>query len=458
MASHFLLLFGLFIVTTFYGQVLSTLPYSLIRDHESNKLYLLFKKTNIARLLPDDQVAIFLELKPSEAKVVNDMSSYTISDPAPAFTLPPPNPDTAIANMLARVNLLCPQTFWKKKQLVNLFNPALVRWKDRYLIAYRNGTDISLAWMQHHAHDDSFELLFNDFSHGLRDSYGRSPWNFSVGKYNFHEDPRLLALHGGKQISLTFVRLREARDTAEIAYINITMPARHSTASSGPSWVQSQHKGNTASQVSFSPETVLLTGRKQKNWTPFEHQGEQYWITSINPLHIVKHASTVYDPTNSDPLQAKMTTVYQSRVDIPLTWSASYGLPIRGGTPAIKVRGLYMAFFHTLSSFQTPWRLLTYFMGAVTFCPNFPFQMHSISRHPILQDFLYQGPWLNNHRDYVVFPAGIAVDDDEKYLYLSFGHQDARGYIAKFDIDELLPTLEIVTLCSMNGTISYDFS
>eukprot|EP01039_Chlorochromonas_danica_P006634 gene6634-7327_t len=446
MSSHFLL-FGLFLVTTLYSQVLSTLPYHLIRDNKSNKLYLIFEKTNIARLLPDnDQVATFLELRLSEAKEVDDMSIYTISDPAPTFTLPPPNPDTAIANMLARVNLLCPQTFWKKTQLINLFNPALVRWKDRYLIAYRNGTAISLAWMHHNAHDDSFEVLFNDFSHGLRDSHGQNPWNFSIGKYSYHEDPRLLVLHGGKQIALTFVRLRDARDTAEIAYINITMSggggSRHSTSLSGSSsGVQSQHT------VSFSPETVFLTGRKQKNWTPFEHQGEQYWITSINPLHIVKHAKTVYDPTNADPLQAKMTTVYQSKVDIPLSWSASYGLPIRGGTPAIKVRGLYMAFFHTLSSFQTTWRLQTYFMGAVTFCPNYPFHVHSISRHPILQDFLYQGSWMNNHRDYVVFPAGIAVDDEEKHLYVSFGHQDAHAYIAKFDIDELLPTLEIVATC-----------
>ena len=35
----------------------------------------------------------------------------------------------------------------------------------------------------------------------------------------------------------------------------------------------------------------------------------------------------------------------------------------------------------------------------MTLCPNSPYRIHTISKHPILNDDIYQGPWLWNTAD-----------------------------------------------------------
>jgi hypothetical protein len=86
-------------------------------------------------------------------------------------------------------------------------------------------------------------------------------------------------------------------------------------------------------------------------------------------------------------------------------------------------------------------------MGAFTFCPKPPFNLNLMSSHPIIKDYLYEGPWVNIKVDYVIFPTGITLDPDQKHIWLSFGWQDKHGWIVKLDIDELFSTLTLVNDC-----------
>ena len=90
-----------------------------------------------------------------------------------------------------------------------------------------------------------------------------------------------------------------------------------------------------------------------------------------------------------------------------LPWDSFFGGDIRGGTPAILVGQHYLAFFHTVAGSLEDVR--TYYMGAMRLCPYYPFNIHSISKHPIYDPRWYRGPWVSTNKypiDYVVFPTG----------------------------------------------------
>ncbi len=86
-------------------------------------------------------------------------------------------------------------------------------------------------------------------------------------------------------------------------------------------------------------------------------------------------------------------------------------------------------------------------MGAITFCPELPFQVHAMSSLPILKESLYDGPAFHRNLDHVVFPISLLMDDDEDYVLLSFGLNDRYGAISKMHIAELLDSLTEVNAC-----------
>ncbi len=60
------------------------------------------------------------------------------------------------------------------------------------------------------------------------------------------------------------------------------------------------------------------------------------------------------------------------------------------GTPAILVNDVYLALFHTKAYVQKPYyNIYSYFMGAITFCPHPPFNLHSMSSQPIAHEDWY---------------------------------------------------------------------
>ena len=196
-------------------------------------------------------------------------------------------------------------------------------------------------------------------------------------------------------------------------------------------------KANIVGNKTIFEESILMDypgGQDQKNWIPFYSEKRLLFIQSISPFHVVELVG-----------EEIQTVVKNNETDIP--WKGWHGWPLRGGTPAILVRGVYLSFFHVCFMFQFPYKLRSYFMGALTFCPKPPFHFHSMSSHPIIKEHLYDGPWVNIKVDYVIFPTGITLDPDGKHLWLSFGWQDIHGKIVKIDIDELMASLTKINEC-----------
>lgn len=284
-------------------------------------------------------------------------------------------------------------------------------------------------------------------------------------------------------------------------------------------------------------------GREDGNGSAEEEEEEEeeklYFIQSINPFHLLLH-----NETNEKTRRGKAYLVHE-RPEIPLPWSEEYGLPLRGGTPAYLLKNmefmnqappplsqqqqqessqddddelkmkeegaaedeelaeypssLYIAFFHTVlqrSAALGSGTIRTYFMGAITFCPNYPFEFFSVSTHPILQEKYYEGEWADPPKiDFVMFPIGVferpieelrneqerddlheqEIEDEEKleeevesdfkerrkqkdeeikkrkekrekypymdlsrrYLWVTFGVRDKNGAVAQFDLKRM---------------------
>ena len=127
-----------------------------------------------------------------------------------------------------------------------------------------------------------------------------------------------------------------------------------------------------------------------------------------------------------------------------------HGTAIRGGTPAILVRGVYLLFFHIKSADPSTDALKpsSYKMGALTFCPAAPFRIQAVSPEPIIHKDLYGGSWLTRSITTVVFPAGLVLYPDGENLLLSFGWQDRHSVIAKLNIQGLFESLITIADCT----------
>jgi predicted GH43/DUF377 family glycosyl hydrolase len=343
------------------------------------------------------------------------------------------NRDDLMATEINAILLLSPPNFWKTTiYLGDMFNPALENWQNKNLFTWRRkmyNSPIDYAFL-------SFEKLLslpatNHTSKGERDIFESLLPDVSMKQFRFNriqEDPRLLARKDGSLLIL--YTAKESYETpSKQGYSIATM--------------------NSAQQIKLS-DSVLLDGHSmspgQKNWIPLEYQDELYFIQSVNPLVVLKHITT------DEKQVGKLEIVYEGAPLQDLPWGDKYGSikpSIRGGTPAIMVKGRYLAFFHSVTHLQENYKMRTYFMGAISFCPTLPFRVHSISTHPILQDRFYEGPWVwKNVLDYVMFAIGLVIDPkDSNFVWVSFGHQDKHSYVAKLHVDELYASLEDVSEC-----------
>ena len=178
---------------------------------------------------------------------------------------------------------------------------------------------------------------------------------------------------------------------------------------------------------------------------PFEYNGTLHFIQSIHPLHVV-----TLDAFHSERHSASVRTVHRDAIhpNLTLPWRGQeYGVHLRGSTPAILVRGMYVAIFHTQINLKVFYNLNTYFMGAVSFCPHPPFRMHSISVYPIVDSKFYEGHWVPKFHNYVVFPTGLVLEESGTHLLLSMGHQDMSAWVIRLEVDGLLDSMEVVNEC-----------
>ncbi len=139
-----------------------------------------------------------------------------------------------------------------------------------------------------------------------------------------------------------------------------------------------------------------------------------------------------------------------SAVSLPWTWR--FGADIRGGTPALHIDGYYLSVFHTIAYMHLPYKLASYLMGAVQFCPEPPFHVHAMTPYPLVDPKweMYTGAWLSERFAYVVFPTGLSRDPhDSDLIHVSMGHQDTDGKVVKMSLRALYSSMDLVTECNL---------
>ena len=158
----------------------------------------------------------------------------------------------------------------------------------------------------------------------------------------------------------------------------------------------------------------IRSGPVEKNWTPFSHEGNIYFLYTMSPQKIFKL---------SDPKKNSIQTApFPFAKHAELQWSGRWGT-LRGGTPAQLVDGEYLTFFH--SSFEDEKGIRWYTMGAYTFEAAPPFRRTRISPHPILFKGVYDTELL--HSVYLgmrsIYPVGFVCEEREgKRFIFSLAH------------------------------------
>ena len=194
---------------------------------------------------------------------------------------------------------------------------------------------------------------------------------------------------------------------------------------------------NSSNLINFDSGLLALhipeeLNQDHKNWTPFEYNQTIYYISTINPFHVVAISSI-----NNITLAGYMKTISRS-IHLPLQWQHIYG-SIHGGSQAILFdNNSYISFFHSKIRLEHNTQV-TYFMGAYRFTSKPPFELISMTPYPLIHEQFYTGRWVverNRQLDYVVFPTGISLIDG--VIYLSLGWNDNEGYMTTINVQDLL--------------------
>lgn len=180
--------------------------------------------------------------------------------------------------------------------------------------------------------------------------------------------------------------------------------------------------------------------KPEKNWVPFSYKNSLLFAYSIQP-HVIFFPSYTC---------SECFSICRTVSNIVWKWGQ-----LRGGTPAICVNGRYLAFFHSsrlCRSEESDGEESThYFIGAYTFADREPFALEGISPRPIIGHGFYSG---RRYKPFgvpvqAVFPGGLVQDGD--YVWLSFGRQDHEIWLAKIHTKTLLDSLIPLSACPYHG-------
>ncbi len=289
------------------------------------------------------------------------------------------------------------------------FNPSIIRWNDQLLMVFRyrapNTDDtnpMAFVWM-----DKDFNLL-------------TEPMPFDIPFDNPYlssrrQDPRLVAV--GERLFMVYSNFVQGPIKREIRRVYVA-----ELDIDGKNVSVKHHEP----LLHFEGETEM---RWEKNWTPFEYDGELLLSYSLDP-HRILHP--VFNTCSCEMISS-------SNASIQWDWG-----PLRGGTPALRINDQYLAFFHSaknIISVQSNGKSMTHYVtGCYTFSCKPPFEITAMSPEPIVgQDFylsMNKARWKPLR---VVFPCGFIFDDE--HIFVSYGRQDNEIWIAKLDKAALLESL-----------------
>ena len=297
------------------------------------------------------------------------------------------------------------------------FNPSIVRWNGSLLMSFREIVEPAFppSRMLHSAGESIIGLVRLDEQ--FQPSGEAQILSLSgPGPFSNAEDGRLLTV--GESLYLIYSNNINKIITEHGFRMHIA---------------QLDHNGDRF----FIKEDKRITrfenekpGRREKNWIPFDYNGNLLMIYSISPHHIL------YPVPGDNECQ----TIGFS--DKRLEWGLG---ELRGGTPALSIGDRYLSIFHScvdmISEESEGKQVLHYFMGAYTFSKEPPFEITAISARPIIAQGFYSGqtytPYWKPVR--VVFPCGLLAEGP--YLWVAYGRQDHEIWIAQIDKEGLLDSL-----------------
>jgi predicted GH43/DUF377 family glycosyl hydrolase len=412
-------------INTFWSvllTILSFITYSSALDNSTSlvrigrRIYLL--KDGVKHAFPDRftmQRMGYNWATPS-MKVLSGADAKTIPDGAIFPSLWDHHPNV---KLMSRGNSKC---IVSTKYLFPFSNPSIVLYKSEYVISWRNTPhSFRIVWLP------SSKLSYSNIETNLEQlsqlDFAALPQLTLAG-----EDPRLFVSESNNTMKLMVVyATRYPRKLPEIRMSYTMLTFTGETISHG-------------SVKTFNYEAER--GREdQKNWSPFNYAGRVYYISSGQPHRITAQADTT--ELSLDIVKAR--TVSTSKVGgLERFWKHG---EIRGGSPAVLLNGSYITFFHSsVIPPETGDVLRTYVFGAYLFEKDPPFAIKAMTKHPIIHESMYTGPWTNlpqsyYHIDYVAFPMSILLSEDQKSIHLIYGHQDVNGWVAKIDVTLLLESM-----------------
>lgn len=309
----------------------------------------------------------------------------------------------------------CTQDFvLDSKQIVlnecpTAFNPTVVRWKGSLLIAFmlrhqKTGVvdGIGMARL-----DDNFDVI----SPVYKLNVPPCPLNGLSKQY----DPRMIVIQN--RLYIVYNNIISNSVSQEVRRMFLA-----EVYSDGVYF----YTGIPEGLFNFEGEKE---SRWEKNWMPFDYNGELCFVYSLTPHRILKSVL--------DKDYWGLFAVSQAKID----WK--WGYP-RGGTQAYLNGDKYLAFFHSSINMATVQsngiNFPHYFFGAYTFASEPPFQITHISPEPIIGKGFYSGTPYKTWRPLrVVFPDGYVFDDE--FIWILCGKQDHEIWVVKLDKRKLLESL-----------------
>jgi predicted GH43/DUF377 family glycosyl hydrolase len=166
---------------------------------------------------------------------------------------------------------------------------------------------------------------------------------------------------------------------------------------------------------------------RQKNWVPFEYQGDIYFVGEIKP-------HTIYKLNNFSDNETEL--VYS------LDWESKWfsHAHMRGNTPPVLLNDdTFLGTFHTV---ETRGGVHFYDNGFYTFKASPPFNVIKSASRTFLPAEAACETYFRKHEQIVCpFPIGMVIESDD--IHISYGDNDSSVKIISTTINEVMFNLEL---------------
>jgi hypothetical protein len=458
-----------------------------IVDHnEETKNYhktIYFLKNKSIKVVPDYETFTALGFQESDLETITEQefSTYNYQFEAIPKVVKPSNmgPDEIIGMEIMKSKIFLGVQVHDPVEIGEYINPAILPFKNRLLVA------TGMAWGQHDKIVANEHIAFRWFNHSiapfrssgqlkpaeLRDpSYPNADDTYYLGVNEQHideleekmvgQDPRMVAIDEDEAYIVFTYRF------SKHISMGVCMIVHNKTRDriTGPNFVPviGHDEGPHTDQKNWSP--FLLPSPAGRPAHAHAHRQLQHHSSPASPsAYLNEDHRDLFLVQQINPLVVYRVRYSSLRLPVPdltrnylkaelvsrsphqhIVWPYGH---LRGGSNAVYLAAedVFLSLFH--SSAHLPGNpYTTYIFGAYTFSVDAPFRLLAYTPFPLMDETFYTGPWnplKNRHIDFDVFPMSCFLREVNglRQLFVSFGHQDTRGYIGRIPLGELLQNL-----------------